>query len=193
MDTIFRAVNTDAADSADVMIVGFEDGTIHLSVYDLFEIGIFKLPSQLEAVRPSKPIMHGFHPFSTTQSLLVAQPYQGGQQLDLLFLDLRLVSNAGRYLSILASKSTQIQSLLRYIRQVQIQLFGDFKAAQELPGRFMANVAEILNGKGEWTWVQAAYHLVVTGNCPDTDVKEWLVDQLGERVSCLPPRTSCVI
>lgn len=185
LDTIFRAMSTDAADSADVLIVGFEDGTIHLSIYDLFEIGSFKLPSEPEELGPSKPMMHGFHPFSTTHSLLVSQPYQNGQQLSLLFLDLRLVSNAGRHLSTLASKSTQLRSLLRYIRQVQIQIYGDFRAAQDLPSRFMANIEESLNEKGEWTWVQAAYHLVVTGNCPDGGVREWLVDQLGERVSCL--------
>lgn len=193
LDTIFRPMSTDAADSADVLIIGFEDGTIHLSIYDLFEIGSFRLPSQPEELRPSKPLMHGYHPFSTTHALLASQPYQDRQRLSLLFLDLRLVSNAGRYLSTLASKSTQLQSLLRYIRQVQIQLYGDFRAAQDLPGRFMANIEETLNEKGEWSWVQAAYHLVVTGHCPDKDVKEWLVDQLGERVSCFCSQTLEII
>ncbi|KAG8528832.1 uncharacterized protein KY384_006521 [Bacidia gigantensis] len=75
-----------------------------------------------------------------------------------------------------------MQNLLRYIRQVQEQLYDDFRAALELPSKFITNIEETLREKGDWNWTQAAYHLVVTGHCPD-DVKEWLVDQLGDRVS----------
>ena len=117
--------------------------------------------------------------------LLVSQSQKGEDGLHLIPLDLRLLSNAGDYLSTLASKSTQLRYLLRYVRQVQVQMYSDFKAAQEIPSRFVANVEEALAEEGEWTWVQAAYHLVVTGNCPRT-IKEWLVDQLGERVSETP-------
>ena len=96
-------------------------------------------------------------------------------------LDLRLLSNAGRYLSLLAAKSTQLHNVLRYINQVQRQMYSDFKASQDLPRRFIANVEEALVEQSDCTWMQAAYHLVVTGNC-HSEVKEWLVDQLGERV-----------
>ena len=168
--------------SADVLVIGFENGTIHLSIYDFFEIGTFQLPKSSDQLAACRPLMHCFHPLSTTQSLLVSEPHKGGYGLCLIPIDLRLLSQGGNYLPVLASKSTQLQNLLRYIQQVQIQIYGDFKVALDLPSRFIANVEDSLNEKGEWTWVQAAYHLVVTGNCP-TDVKEWLVDQLGERVS----------
>ena len=165
-----------------MLIVGFENGIIHLSIYDFFEIGTFQLSKSSDHFAVCKPLMHCFHPLSTTQSLLVSEPQKGRYGLCLIPIDLRLLSHGGNFLSVLASKSTQLQNLLRYVKQVQIQMYSDFKAALDLPGRFIANVEDSLNEKGEWTWVQAAYHLVVTGNCP-TDIREWLVDQLGERVS----------
>lgn len=97
-------------------------------------------------------------------------------------LDLRLVSNAGRYLSLLASKSTQMQSILQYLRQVQGEMYCEFKVAQDLPRKFIRSIEETLKEKCDCTWTHAAYHLVVTGNCLP-QVKEWLVDELGERVN----------
>ena len=46
----------------------------------------------------------------------------------------------------------------------------------------MSFVNETLEEKKEATLVQNLYHLAVTGNCPPT-IKEWLVDELTERVS----------
>lgn len=103
------------------------------------------------------------------------------EMLHMVPLDLRLLSNAGRYLSLLASKSTQLYNILRYIRQAQKQMSGDFKASQELPSRFMGNIEETLQEQRRLDWMQTAYQLVVTGHCTH-EVKEWLVDQLGERV-----------
>ena len=172
-------------DSADILVVGFEDGTIHLSIYDFFEIGSFRLGQRPDGFDNCKPLLHCFHPSSTTHSLLVSHSLQSETHLSVVPLDLRLLSNAGRYISILASKSTQLQNLLRYIRQVQVQMYGDFKAAQDLPNRFITNIKQTLSEKGDWSWTQLAYHLVVTGDCPN-EVKEWLVDQVGERVGYKP-------
>ena len=63
-------------------------------------------------------------------------------------------------------------------------MHSDFKASQELPSRYIANIEESLQKQADCNWTQAAYHLVVTGNCCP-EVKEWLVDQLGERVRTL--------
>lgn len=113
--------------------------------------------------------------------MLISNSAGDQEELYIVPLDLRLLSNAGRYLSLLASKSTQLHNLLRYIHQVERQMHNDFKASQELPSRFMANIEESLREHADCKWMQAAYHLVVTGDCPP-QVKEWLVDQLGERV-----------
>ena len=182
LDTVFKHATLKEASFADVLVLGFEDGTIHLSIYDLFEIGSFSAKGLcLESTR-CRAIMHCFNELSTTHSLLIHSSNASGDKLCLLPLDLRLLSHAGKYLSILASKATQMRNLLRYVHQAQIQLHAELKAALDLPRRFMSNIGEALTEKGDWTWDKAAYHMVVTGQCPD-DVKEWLVDQLGERVS----------
>ena len=113
--------------------------------------------------------------------MLVSTPVGDQEELHIVPLDLRLLSNAGRYLSLLASKSTQLHNVLRYVHQVQRQMYNDFKASQDLPNRFMANIEGSLQEQADCNWKQAAYHLVVTGNCY-SGVKEWLVDQVGERV-----------
>ena len=182
MDSIFQTPATSSTDSADVLVVGFEDGTIHLSIYDFFEIGTFNVVPNLTTVDVCKPIMHCSHPLSTTHTVLASI----GEDLRIVPIDLYLISRAGRYLSSLASKATQLQNILRYLRQVQKQLHEDFKASQDLPIRLIGNIEEDLKASSDCTWEQAAYHLVVTGNCYP-EVKEWLVDQLGERV-----RTLCI-
>lgn len=113
--------------------------------------------------------------------MLVANETATEADLYLVPLDLRLINNTGRYLSLLASKSTQLHNILRYIQQVQKQMYIEFKTSQDLPRRFMQNIEEPLQESVDCTWIQAAYHLVVTGNSYP-QVKEWMVDELGERV-----------
>ena len=165
----------------DVLALCFDDGSMNLSIYNLFDIGTFSIASCFEDHGNHKVLAHCFHRNSTTHTLAVQSSHRTCPQISLLAFDLRLLSHAGSHLSILASKSSQMRNLLRYMRQVQVQIIGDFKAAFELPRRFIANVEEALQETGAWNWSQAAYHLVVTGHCPQA-VKEWMIDQLGERV-----------
>jgi len=181
LDTLFHSPSAGSTDSADVLVVGFEDGTIHLSIYDFFEIGSFNIQRATEGLGNCRPLLHCYHPLSTTHCLLTSNVLSHTEELHVVPLDLRLLSNAGRYLSSLASKSNQLRNILRYIRQVQQQMYSDFKASLDLPERFIATVQEALQEHHDLTWAQAAYHLVVTGDC-NPEVKEWLVDQLGERV-----------
>lgn len=181
MDSLFQPLRTDSTESADVLVMGFKDGTIHLSIYDFFEIGSFNLQQAAPSLRDSRPLLHCSHPYSTTHSLMVSGLSSGESTLYVVPLDLRLVSTAGRYLSLLASKSTQMHNILRYLHQAQREIYSEFQAAQDLPSRFIRNIEDTLKEKCEYTWVHAAYHLVVTGNCLP-GVKEWLVDELGERV-----------
>lgn len=191
LDEIFRPLTLASADSADVLMVGFEDGTVHISMYDFFEVGAFPMGDVFDGAAKCMPLLHSFHPQSTTHTLLGRPAGDIKSGLFLVPVDLRLLSNAGRSLAVLASKSTQMRHLMRYILQVQRQIVADFKAALEIPTRFIRKIEETLFQKGEWSWPQAAFHLVVTGDCPE-DVREWMVDQLGERVSnyrvesCLP-------
>jgi anaphase-promoting complex subunit 4 len=96
-------------------------------------------------------------------------------------MDLRFVSASSKYLSLLASRSTALQNLLRYIHQVQVQMVNEWKATQDLPGKFLRNINETLREKGNRDLIQALYHSVATGHTFPA-VREWLVDELSERV-----------
>lgn len=177
-------------ESVDVLVLGFDDGTIHLNLYDFFEIGNFNLLQASPDLQRCRPLSHCSHPYSTTHSLIV----QSSSKEPLLFvvpLDLRLVSNAGRYLSVLASKSTQMHNILRYLHLVCKEACNELQSSQELPRKFIHAVEETLKKESDCTWVQAAYHLVVTGDC-FPGVKSWLTDELGERVDRNRPLPSLI-
>ncbi|KAL8859915.1 MAG: hypothetical protein Q9178_003748 [Gyalolechia marmorata] len=180
LDTLFKPLPIGSADRADVLIIGHEDGTIHLSMSEDFSIGKFTLQDAELSLSNSKPFLYCSHPLSTTHALLCSRMSTSFQEIQLVPFDLRLVSIAGRQLSLLASKITELHSLHRYLRQVQEQLSTEIRTSQDLPSRFMRNINETLLEKSDCTWVHAAYHLAVTGHCYP-EVKEWLVDELGER------------
>ncbi|EEQ89710.2 hypothetical protein RJZ56_004714 [Blastomyces dermatitidis] len=176
IDSIFHATNKNTGDFVDVLLAGFDDGTIHLRIFDCFDVGSFHVGSSLGGSTASKILLHASHPISSTHSLL----FSTGNGLRLVTLDLRFITKSGRYLSLLASKITQLQNLLRYIKQVQAQIQLEWKNAQDLPRRYIRNVTEDLQDKCACDFVTAAYHLLVTGDCFQP-LKEFLVDVLGDR------------
>ncbi|KAI4233175.1 MAG: hypothetical protein LQ349_004577 [Xanthoria aureola] len=180
LDALFKSSPIGSSDRADVLIIGHEDGTIHLSMSEDFSIGKFRLQDAELSLSNSKPFLHCSHLLSTTHALLCSKMSTGVQEIQLVPFDLRLVSIAGRQLSLLASKITELHSLHRYLRQIQDQLSIEIRTSQDLPSRFMRNINETLLEKSDCTWVDAAYHLAATGHCYP-EVKEWLVDGLGER------------
>ena len=182
MDAIFLPSNENANDSTDVLLVSFEDGSSYLSIHDFFEIGVFSLQEAFSDQSPVRTLLHRYRPFSSTHALLV-QSQDGSQETQTQFvpLDLRLIPETGRYLSLLASKSTQLLNLLRYITEIQTQIHSEFKNSQDLPNRFMRNVDEALQETKHCSWPVAAYHCICTGDCYPA-MKEWLVDELGDRV-----------
>ena len=162
---------------------------MHLSIYDSFVIGAFKSPVVIGG-QPSHLILHASHPRYSTHALLMKTT---GPAAALYFvpMDLRFVSATSKNLSLLASRSTALQNLLRYIRQVQTLMIGEWKSTQELPAKFLRNINETLEEDGNRNIVQALYHSVATGHTFPA-VKEWLVDELAERVSAYTPKcNSC--
>lgn len=173
IDAIFHSSNKNTSDAVDVLLVGFEDGTVHLRIFDCFEIG----SAMFSYSEPCNILQHASHPLSSTHAIVAST----GNDLRLLTLDLRFITRSGRYLSLLAHKTTQLQNLLRYICQVQRQIELEWKNAQELPARYMRSVNQDLEEKCHCDFVTAAYHLVVTGDCFEP-LREFLVDIVGERV-----------
>lgn len=174
----------------DVLVVGLEveDGNgcaVHIRIFDSFEIGTVDvssvLPSKSKGV--ARVVRMESHPFLSTVFLVAKQSSEHGDDawLHLLDLDLSFIPHTNRNLPLVARKATQLGSLLRYISQVQAQLGAEVKAAFDLPTRFLRNANESLaEGDDDAGFVYAAHHLAVTGEC-DPKLKEWLVDEVGER------------
>lgn len=160
------------------MVVGTKEGTIHLSIYDSFVIGSFNSPVMVDN-SPAQLIRHASHEQYSTHSLLMKS--STSDHLYLVPMDLRFISASSEYLSLLASRSTALQNLLRYIHQVQLLMVSEWKATQELPNKFLRNINETLGEKDNRDIVQALYHSVATGHTFPA-VREWLVDELAERV-----------
>jgi anaphase-promoting complex subunit 4 len=182
IDAVFHSSAKDTGDSVDVLFVGFDDGSVHLRIFDCFEIGSFPIGESTGKAESCKVLRHASHPLSSTHALLASPAtHQDKAPLSLVTLDLRFITKSGRYLSLLASKTTQLQNLLRYIGQVQRQIELEWKNAQELPFRFLRSVNMDLEEKCQCDFTTAIYHLVATGHAFEP-MKEFLVDIVGERV-----------
>lgn len=164
-------------EAVDVLLVGSDNGKIHLGIYNCFEIGIFDLRTASEHLKGCRPFLHSSHPHSSTHALLVNQL----ERIYFVPVDLRFLSASGEYLSLLAAKSTQLQNLLRYISQVQRMMLAEWKTSQDLPNKFIQSINSTLSEAHQSDFVYAAYHLAVTGHCLP-EMKEWLVDIVSERV-----------
>lgn len=179
LDALFQPFDPRDNNAVDVMVVGTKQGTIHLSIYDSFVIGSFMSPL-LPGNATSELVVHASHKEYSTHSLLLRASVPG-KRLYFVSMDLRFISASSEYLSLLASRSTALQNLLRYINQVQVQMVTEWKSTQDLPGRFLDSINETLAERDNRDIVQALYHSVATGHTVPS-VREWLVDELSERV-----------
>ncbi|KAF2622501.1 hypothetical protein BU25DRAFT_402517, partial [Macroventuria anomochaeta] len=95
-------------------------------------------------------------------------------------LTLNFVPSAGIYLHLIASKTSQLQNLLLYITQCLQCIRTFFKHATDLPSKFMMNISETLEEKGQGDLTTNLFHLACTSACPPL-IREWLVDELAEQ------------
>lgn len=184
IDFIFRPFKPDDASNVDVTIVGTTDGRIQISIYDSFSIGGFQyqIPNVHESAVAAELCCHSSHPEISTHALLFKPQIDKPGAVYLVPVDLTFIHSSPINLSLLASKTTTLQNILRYIKQTQVHMVGEWKSTRELPARFMAGIQEDLQKLPKCrTIVQALYHTVVTGHVYEP-VKEWLVDSLAERV-----------
>ncbi|KUI64076.1 Anaphase-promoting complex subunit 4 [Cytospora mali] len=190
LESMFAPLKPQDNDVVDVTVVGSRDGSLHLSIYDSFPIGNFKVPIK-QGSSPSSSQMagdfqlclHSSHPEVSTHSLLLRTA--GEEKVNFMYLvpmDLRFVSYSPVNLSLLASKTTTLQKLLRYVKQTQIHIINEWSSTRELPSRFLSFIQEDLQqlSSGPTSIVQAFYHTVLTGHV-HRPVREWLVDSVAER------------
>ncbi|KAI1458241.1 anaphase-promoting complex, cyclosome, subunit 4-domain-containing protein [Annulohypoxylon moriforme] len=186
LEFLFQPFSPQDSDKVDVMIVGTNDGQIHVSIYDSFIIGTFNyaLPQPSGRNIPLQLCRHASHPDLSTH-ILVFKPSKDDKvsTMYLIPMDLTFIHSSPENLSLLASKTTTLQKLLRYVKQVQMHMIHEWQSTRELPTRFLNSINETLRESGNYgkmTIGQALYHSVVTGHT-FPDVREWLVDQLAER------------
>lgn len=188
LEFVFRPCKAEDADDVHVMVVGTADGGIHLSIYDSFVIGTLKHTPRTAKAEPGSSVFqlcgHGSHPEISSHMLLLRPRGSEETSIYLVPMDLTFVHHSPVNLSLLASKTTTLQNLLRYLKQTQSHMVGEWKSTRELPGRFLLGVQDDLKKipNGGLTIVQALCHTVVTGHI-FPPVKEWLVDSLAERVN----------
>lgn len=191
LEFLFRPFSPETADLVDVMLVGTDDGAIHLSIYDSFVIGKFQytipateMPESLDAVPSLRLTHHASHPDLTTHSLLFqSSTVEEKNELYLVPMDLTFIHSTPENLSLLASKTTTLQKLIRYVKQVHTHMMTEWQSTRELPHKFLDSINDTLKETGKYGQMdvgQAMYHTVVTGHT-FPEVKEWLVDQLAER------------
>lgn len=187
LEFVFKAFKPEEADQVDVMITGMVDGSMRLTIYDTFDVGLFRytLPSSAAEANEQGPlrlVRHGSHPAVSSHFLLLRASDDSPETLYLVPMDLCFVYSSPINLSLLASKITILQKILRYIHQTQVHMASEWTSARDLPTRFLRNVSEDLaqSTEGPTSVIQALYHTVLTGHAHAL-VKDWLVDSVAER------------
>ncbi|KAI1781496.1 anaphase-promoting complex, cyclosome, subunit 4-domain-containing protein [Hypoxylon cercidicola] len=186
LEFLFQPFAPHDSDNVDVMIVGTNDGQIHVSIYDSFVIGTFKynLPLSSGEGAPLQLCHHASHSDLSTHILVFKPSAEAkAKTIYLVPIDLTFIHSSPENLSLLASKTTTLQKLLRYVKQVQMHMMHEWQSTRELPTRFLNSINETLRESGNYGEMdigQAMYHSVVTGHT-FAEVREWLVDQLAER------------
>ena len=175
---LFHSNNKEGKQSTDILLAGSNAATLSMSLYDTFQLGSFDANFDNTQPRLRK---HVFHPYYSTHTLLYSGGGHANDNIFLVPLDLRMIIETGNYLPLIASKSIHLQNLLRYLSATQEQVYKEFRSSQDLPKRFVANIEEALQEKNQCSFLTAAYHLIATGDCYPC-MKEWLVDELGEKV-----------
>ncbi|KAH7128403.1 anaphase-promoting complex, cyclosome, subunit 4-domain-containing protein [Dendryphion nanum] len=179
VDSLLHSHHMKDHNSVDMLIRCTDQGTVHPSIYDSLETVSITLP-EAWGVR-SKPLLHTNHPYSCSHGLLseITNVKTSSTRLAFIPLTLGFIPSAGIYLHLIASKTSQLQNLLIYIRQCLQRIHTFHKQSLDLPNKFKMAISETLEERGMGNLVQHMYHLACTGHCPDV-IREWLIDQLTE-------------
>lgn len=181
IEFLFQPPKREEYEQVNVMVVGTSDGRLQLNIYDSFLVGTFPSPVP-NAPTASRMISHAAHSQLSTHALLFAESQSETAHIHLIPMDLPFISSSPVNLSLLGTKLTILQKLLRYVKQTQLHMQVEWKNTRELPSRFLRSVQDDLEElpSGPRSIVSALYHTVVTGHAY-RPVREWLVDSLAER------------
>ncbi|RKF64309.1 Anaphase-promoting complex subunit 4 [Erysiphe neolycopersici] len=177
LDALISPFDPKDNNAVDVMIFGTKEGRIQIIIYDSFFIGSFESPVTING-SSCFLTLHSSHENSSTHALIFKHPET--KNLFFTTIDLRFISASNGNLSLLASRSTALQNLLRYVFQVQNLMFLEWKASRELPDKFLGSINKILNEEYNCDIVQALCHSLATGHVYPP-IKEWLMHEISER------------
>ncbi|KEQ94790.1 hypothetical protein AUEXF2481DRAFT_89451 [Aureobasidium subglaciale EXF-2481] len=199
LDDYFDSMQRKDRLAADVMFVGHAGGRNRVTVDDILEVNYtpdypgsnFEWPMKEDDETPHSlvPLMYSSHPRSKQHALLRAEIEDGQasddfakvyKNLHLSLFDIPLMSSGGSHLHLIVSRTAQLRDLCGYISCSIVSAKSDWTTHTNLPSRFMENVNETLEEKGEGLLEDNLYHLAMTGNFTPT-ILEWLRDELAER------------
>ena len=139
---LFQPFRPEDSEEVSVMVVGTDAGDVHLSIYDSLTIDTFKYQSPNSSPTSLRLAQHASHPDVSTHTLLFR--HADPNTLEIVPMDLSFVVSSPINLSLLASKLTTLQKLLRYIRQCFLHMQVEYTNTRELPSRFLAPIQEDL-------------------------------------------------
>lgn len=96
-------------------------------------------------------------------------------------MDILFIQQFGQYLFQLASTSTKVTALLRYMRETVIALETEFKTMNDVTHRFVSIIDEDLQKEG--TDIELEFFEYLVTGLPSSNLKKVLLDVLPERVS----------
>ncbi|PHH68460.1 hypothetical protein CDD82_543 [Ophiocordyceps australis] len=173
--------STEAHDSLNLMVVGTDDGKVQLVLHHSLVIGIFDCSVQTPLATP-RLLDYASNPLLSTQLLLFADTAHEPEDVWMVPMDLPFLMPTDFSLSHLCHMLANLTNIFRYLKQASLHLGVEWKNATELPKRFLqsaqATLREAKNGPQDVT--TALYHLALSGHA-HTQLREWLVDTVGER------------
>ena len=189
LDDYFDSAQRKDKLAADVMLIGHSDGLVRLIIDDILEVSLPQDDDRKALDSAREHLLYTSHPQSPHHALLVASvdpadvgdATKGYNRLSLSLFDIPLLSSGGSHLHLIVSRTAQIRDLCNYISYSILCAKADWSTHTTLPSRFMENINETLEEKGEGTLEQNLFHLAMTGSFTPT-MLEWLKDELAERV-----------
>ena len=127
LEFLFQPFAAHDSDRVDVMIVGTDDGRIHVSIYDSFIIGMFQygLPQSSGKNASLQLCHHASHSDLSTHMLAFRPSGEGkASAIYLVPMDLTFIHSSPENLSLLASKTTTLQKLLTLLLRRDVGRYG---------------------------------------------------------------------
>ncbi|KAF3926994.1 hypothetical protein ABW20_dc0109664 [Dactylellina cionopaga] len=191
LDTLINVPYIRKENTMDVLLMGTSKGSFAMNVFDSFVVGSMGLSSLIgENDRYAYKITHHQATRSLKTHLLLTtsklqSKYRVGREkrqgptvlhaLDILFL-----SNYGPYLGRVTYTITKVQHLLRYVNETVLAMAAEWKAMETVETAYMRAQKEIVEASEDTAAGLEFFELLITG-CASANMKEWLVDSLGEK------------